>query len=134
MERNKGYNKIVPDCEWEKKGDDNYSSMAKSIATTFQKERKREEEDDNKNQKSLKTLNTLHLEGATFVDVERAFTETKRWLDKRIKYFVDEYRAMLEVSEYEKAAEFYEGAARYQKYKPLLYISDNEKIKDNSEE
>jgi hypothetical protein len=49
MERNKGYNKIVPDCDWEKKGMDNYVSIVKFIATAFQKERKREEEDDNKN-------------------------------------------------------------------------------------
>jgi hypothetical protein len=61
IDMSKGYSKVEPDCDWKNKGDDNYTLMMKSIATAFQKERKREEEDDNINQKSLKTLTTLYF-------------------------------------------------------------------------
>jgi Zn-dependent M32 family carboxypeptidase len=122
MEKNKNYSKIVPNCDWKKKGEDNCISMMKSLSIEFLKERKREEENDGKNQKSLKVLNILYLEKMGTSDIERIFTETKRGLDKLVKYFIDEYTTMLEMAEYEKAAELYEGAVRYQKYKPLMYV------------
>jgi hypothetical protein len=71
----------------------------------------------------LKTLFILYLEKVTNDDLEQGLIETIRWLGKRVTYFISEYKAMLETGEYDKAAEFYESAVRYRKYKPLIDIT-----------
>jgi hypothetical protein len=71
------------------------------------------------------------LERVSIHDVERVFTETKSWLNEIVKCLTDEYKTMLEMGKYEKAAEFYERAAHYQKCKPLMHTVDSDRTKEN---
>ena len=131
LERDSGFDKLLPNCKLIEKGLRNYRDSVMRISSELMQERMPEEEEESKNVKSIEQLRVLVDSNRKDSEVNQVSQSFEVWLEEKLEGHQGNYNSQLRKDEYQKAAEELSIFRRYTRYS--LLWSKNEKVHQNLE-